>query len=226
MFRVILGPLRPGKPVPQAVELEIGGYGNDPGTEEEKYAKPEDPPPRTEMCPAPRRRRDDGLRDGRDEAEDGDDEEDGVFDETRDVVGALEDFELGVELVRNADVLGCKARGCGQYPWHSRRAGHACREARVVTLGEHDAREAEGDDDEDGAGRPEEPVGKVSVDDGEGGHVRDERHEDEVADDVVVVGGDAAAEKELNGDEHGKPGDELLVAEAEDGCFEDFSGPC
>ena len=54
--------------------------------------------------------------------------------------------------------------------------------------------------------------------------MRYQRHEDEVADNVIVVRGDATSEKILDGDEHGKTGDELLIAETEDDRFQDAAG--
>lgn len=47
----------------------------------------------------------------------------------------------------------------------------------------------------------------------------DKRHEDQVANDVIVVGGDAASDEMLDRDEDGEAGDELLVAGAENDCI-------
>ena len=153
------------------------------------------------MRVAARRRRHDGLRRRHDETENGDDEEDGVLHEARDAVGAFQDQKFGPELVGDVDVLGREAGGGGQERRRRGRVGiggggDAGGEADVVALREHDAREAEGDEDEHDAEGTEEPVGEVAADDCEGGEVRDQGHEDEVTDDIVMVGGDAAAEVE------------------------------
>ena len=94
----------------------------------------------------------------------------------------------------------------------------------VVSLREHDAGQTEHGDDKDRSEGTEQPIGEVAADDRQGREVCYQRHEDEVADNVVVVRGDAASEVILDGDEHGKTGDELLIAETEYDRFQDAAG--
>ncbi len=85
----------------------------------------------------------------------------------------------------------------------------------IEAIFKHGTSQDEREQDKESSGYAEDEVVKVWRDEGDGAQMCSHRHKDEIADDVIVVCRDAAAQIEPSCYQHRKAGDHLLVAEGE-----------
>ena len=94
----------------------------------------------------------------------------------------------------------------------ARRAGW---EIGVKAFCKHETSKYEREEDKDCSDYAEEDALEVQSDEGDRAQMCNHGHKDEIADDVIVVSRDAAAQIEPSCYHHRKAGDHLLVAEGE-----------